>query len=281
MQFGHLKLFSLHENIFWIDGGAMYGVVPRVIWEKITPPDERNRVALRANLLLIRVEGKNILVETGLGDDIPERWKEIYGMREPSHLLSELDRLGLAPEDIDAVIPTHLHFDHSGGSVHLEDGSFQPTFAHAQHLIQRREWQMAMDPDLRSRVSYRKEMLMPLEEKGLLQLLDGDQEVLPGIRVRQTGGHTPGHQVVLVSSEAGTAVYTGDLIPTAGHLKTTYVPSVDLYPLETMREKDRLIEEAIEGRWLVFFGHDPEIDAGHLRRAEEGRLVVEPVSMET
>jgi glyoxylase-like metal-dependent hydrolase (beta-lactamase superfamily II) len=280
MQWGSFRLFSLHENLFWIDGGAMYGVVPKVIWEKLSPPDERNRVALRANLMLIRDEQHNILVETGLGDDIPDRWKEIYGLREPSHLLEELGRHGLTPEQIDTVIPTHLHFDHSGGGAHLENGAFQPIFPRARHIVQKKEWAVALNPDVRSRVSYRKEMLLPLMEKDLLQLVDGNEEIVPGVRVQLTGGHSAGHQVVTVASSAGTAWYTGDLIPTRHHLKTTYVPSVDLYPMETMRQKDRFIEQALKEHWLVFFGHDPEIDAGYLRRDEKDRVVVEPVDVE-
>ncbi len=279
MRWDSRQLISLHENIFWIDGGAMYGVVPRVIWEKLSPPDERNRVALRANLMLIRSESGNILVETGLGNDIPDRWKEIYGLREPSHLLEELERFGLAPEDIATVIPTHLHFDHSGGGVHRNGASFRATFPRARHVVQKREWAVAMNPDIRSRVSYRKEMLAPLEEEDLIWLVDGDEEIAPGVRVLLTGGHSAGHQVVTVTSSEGTAFYTGDLIPTRHHLKTAYVPSVDVYPMETMRQKDRLIEQALEERWLVFFGHDPQIDAGYLSRDAKGQVAVEPVEV--
>jgi len=279
MQWGSRQLCSLHENVFWIDGGAMYGVVPRIIWEKLSPPDERNRVTLRANLMLIRSGEHNILVETGLGDDIPERWKEIYGLREPSHLLEELTLAGLTPGDIDLVILTHLHFDHSGGCVHRDGEVFRATFPRARHVIQKEEWQVAMNPDVRSRVSYRKEMLTPLMKEDLIRLVDGDEEIAPGVRVRLTGGHSAGHQVVTVTSPQGMVVYTGDLIPTVHHLKTSYVPSVDILPLETMRQKDRLIEEALEGHWLVFFGHDPEIDAGYLSRDERERVVVEPVDV--
>jgi glyoxylase-like metal-dependent hydrolase (beta-lactamase superfamily II) len=275
MKWGRWQLFSLHENIFWIDGGAMYGVVPRVIWEKLTPPDGRNRVALRANLLLISTGERNILVEAGLGDDIPSRWKEIYGLREPSQLVQQLDAIGFKPEDVDLVIPTHLHFDHCGGCVHLLNGTLQPRFPNAQHIVQRTEWQVAMHPDLRSKVSYRKELLAPIADHGLLRLVDGDEEIVPGVRVQATGGHTPGHQVVILSSDGQTAVYTGDLIPTTFHLKTAYVAGVDLYPLETMREKEALIEKAIQKRWLVFFGHDVDVDAGYLQRNVEGSVGVE------
>jgi len=279
MEWGSFQLNGLHENIFWIDGGAMYGAVPKVIWEKLSPPDERNRVALRANLMLIRDGQHNILVETGLGDAIPDRWKEIYGLQKPSQLLEELNRYGLAPEQIDTIIPTHLHFDHSGGGVHRNGESFRVTFPRARHIVQKKEWAVAMNPDVRSRVSYRKEMLAPLEEGNLLQLVDGDEEIAPGIRVHLTGGHSAGHQVVTVTSPAGTAFYTGDLIPTRHHLKTAYVPGVDIYPMETMRQKERFIEQALEQRWLVFFGHDPEIDAGYLRRDDQGRVTVESVEV--
>jgi glyoxylase-like metal-dependent hydrolase (beta-lactamase superfamily II) len=279
MRWGSCQLFSLHENIFWIDGGAMYGVVPRVIWEKLSPPDERNRVALRANLMLIRSESGNILVETGLGNDIPDRWKEIYGLQEPSHLLEELHRFRLVPEDIDLVVPTHLHFDHSGGGVRRNGQTFRATFPRARHIVQKKEWAVAMDPDIRSRVSYRKELLVPLMEEGLLWLVDGDEEIAPGVSVQLTGGHSAGHQVVTVTTSEGTAFYTGDLIPTRYHLKTAYVPSVDVYPMETMRQKDRFIERALDERWLIFFGHDPEIDAGYLSRDKEGRVSVEPVEI--
>ena len=257
----------------------MYGVVPRVLWEKLSPPDGRNRVGLRANLLLIRSGDQNVLVESGLGNDIPEKWKENYGLREPSRMSAELARVGLNAEDIDQVVLTHLHSDHSGGCVRRDGEAFVPIFSRARHIVQRREWEDALDPDVRSRVSYLKEMLLPLEEHGLLQLVDGDQEILPGVRIQVTGGHTRGHQVVLIDSGERTAFYTGDLIPTTSHLRTAYVPSVDLYPMESMKAKTELIRQAVDEHWLVFFGHDTKVDAGHLRRNEKGRVVVEAVEV--
>jgi glyoxylase-like metal-dependent hydrolase (beta-lactamase superfamily II) len=279
MRFGDLELYSLHENNFWIDGGVMYGVVPRVLWEKLSPPDGSNRVGLRANLLLIRSSDQNVLVESGLGNDIPDKWKENFGLREPSHLTTELATVGLEPEDIHQVILTHLHSDHSGGCIRRDAATFVPVFPRAQHVVQRQEWEDALEPDVRSRVSYIKEMLLPLEERGLLRLMDGDDEILPGVRIQVTGGHTRGHQVVLIESGGQTAFYTGDLIPTTSHLRTAYVPSVDLYPTESMRAKAELIQRAVDGRWLVFFGHDTEVDAGYLSRNERGRVVVEAVEI--
>jgi glyoxylase-like metal-dependent hydrolase (beta-lactamase superfamily II) len=280
MQFGDFELHSLHENDFWIDGGVMYGVVPRVLWEKLSVPDERNRVALRANLLLIKAGEENILVESGLGNDLPERWKENFGLKEPSRLSVELAGVGLSPEDIDQVILTHLHSDHSGGCVRRQGDRFVPVFPNAQHVVQKNEWHYALDPDVRSRVSYIKEMLLPLEEHGLLRLVDGDAEISPGIQLKVTGGHTGGHQVVMINSQDRRSVYTGDLIPTASHLRTAYVASVDLYPMESMKAKGELIEKVIAEHWLVFFGHDTRIDAGYLKRGEKRRVEVEEVEVQ-
>lgn len=278
MQFGEFELRVIHESRFWIDGGAMFGVVPRVLWETLTRPDGRNRIALQANLLLVRTLEKNILVEAGLGDAIPEKWKVNYGVEGSSRMPGQLRQLGLEPEDVDVVILTHLHFDHAGGCIRKEDRALALAFPHAQHVVQQKEWEAAMDPDLRSRASYMKELLLPLFQGGLLQLVDGITEIARGIQVVDTGGHTRGHQVVLVSSEGQTALYSGDLIPTSSHLKTTYVAGVDLFPLETMERKEEMIQQAVEEGWLVFFGHDTEIDGGYLSRGDQGKVVLEPVT---
>jgi glyoxylase-like metal-dependent hydrolase (beta-lactamase superfamily II) len=278
MRLGEFDLYSLHENTFWIDGGAMFGVIPRVLWKTLTPPDDQNRVELRANLLLVRTGQKNILVETGLGDAIPAKWKANYGVKEPSGAMAQLRQLGLGPDDIDVLILTHLHFDHSGGCVRRQDGAFVPTFPGAQHVIQEREWQDALNPDARSRASYFKEMLLPLSEQGLLRLVDGSTQIAPGIQVVSTGGHTRGHQVVLISSAGKTALFCGDLIPTTSHLRTAYVAGVDLFPLETMKKKKEMIRQAVEEGWLVFFGDDTLVYAGYLSRGEKGRIQLEPCS---
>ena len=215
MQFGEFELQVIHENRFWIDGGAMFGVVPLMLWETMTRPDGRNRIALQANLLLVRTPEKTILVETGLGDAIPEKWRVNYGVEGPSQTRGQLRRRGLDPADIDVVVLTHLHFDHAGGCIHMENGDFVPFFPDAHHVVQVKEWEDALNPDERSRASYMKDMLVPLDRYGLLQLVDGSAEIVPGIQVINTGGHTRGHQVVLFSSRGNKALYTGDLIPTS------------------------------------------------------------------
>jgi glyoxylase-like metal-dependent hydrolase (beta-lactamase superfamily II) len=278
MQFGEFELQVIHENRFWIDGGAMFGVVPRVLWETMARPDGRNRIALQANLLLVRTPQKNILVETGLGDAIPEKWRINYGVEGPSQMLGQLRQIGLDPLDIDVVILTHLHFDHAGGCIHIKNGDFTPIFPAARHVVQLQEWEDALAPDQRSRASYMKDLLLPLDRGGLLQLIEGSSEIVPGIQVVNTGGHTRGHQVVLIASGGKQALYTGDLIPTRSHLKIPYIAGVDLFPLETMRQKEKMIQRAVEESWLILFGHDTEIDGGYLSRGTQGKMVVEPVS---
>jgi glyoxylase-like metal-dependent hydrolase (beta-lactamase superfamily II) len=278
MQFGGFELRVIHENRFWIDGGAMFGVVPRVLWEMMVQPDGRNRIALQTNLLLVKTPQKNILVETGLGDAIPEKWKVNYGVEGCSQMLGQLHQLDLHPLDIDVVILTHLHFDHAGGCIHLENDDFVPIFPTAHHVVQVKEWEDAQAPDQRSRASYMKDMLLPLDRRGLLQLVDGSAEIVPGIQVVNTGGHTRGHQVVLITSGSKRALYAGDLIPTSAHLKVPYVAGVDLFPLETMRQKEKMIQRAIEENWLVLFGHDTEVDAGFLSQGDQGKVVLEPVT---
>lgn len=278
MQFGQFELYAIHENNFWIDGGAMFGVIPRALWETLTPPDERNRIELRANLLLVKTPQKNILVETGLGDAIPHKWKAHYGVKRASQMIGRLRQLGLGPQDIHVVIPTHLHFDHAGGCTRPKDGAFVPAFPAAQYVVQQKEWEDALCPDERSRASYWKERLLPLSEGGLLRLVNGQAEVARGIRVMITGGHTRGHQVVLISSEDQTALFSGDLIPTTSHLKIPYVAGVDLFPLETMKRKREMIQRAVEDHWLVFFGHDTQVDGGFLSQDDRGKVHLEPVS---
>lgn len=278
MEFGEFELHVIHENRFWIDGGAMFGVIPRVLWETLTRPNGRNRIALQANLLLVKSQKKNILVEAGLGDALPQKWKLNYGVEGSSQMIGKLRELGLGPEEIDVVILTHLHFDHGGGCVQEESGTLNLTFPRAQHIVQKKEWETALAPDVRSRASYLEELLLPLSRGGMLRLANGSTQIAPGIEVVNTGGHTRGHQVVLISSGDRKALFTGDLIPTRCHLKIPYVAGVDLFPLETMERKEEMIQRAVEENWLVLFGHDTEIDGGYLGRGERGRVVLEPVS---
>lgn len=269
MKFGNFNIEILSDGNFWLDGGAMFGIVPKPIWNKLNPADELNRIKLGLNCLLIQTEDKNILVDTGIGDKFDEKFKERFKINKSSNLISALKEVKLEPENIDIVINTHLHFDHAGGNTHIKGNKILPSFPQARYIIQRGEWEDAINPNERTRASYLKETLIPIKEKGLLELIEGDKEILPGIKVIVTGGHTLNHQVVLIESENKKALYLGDLIPTTSHIKLPYVMGYDLYPLNTMKKKKEILNKAAEEHWLLIFEHDPYTKMGYLEKREE------------
>jgi glyoxylase-like metal-dependent hydrolase (beta-lactamase superfamily II) len=268
MKFGKFEIFSVVENSFKIDGGAMFGVVPKIIWEKLTPPDEKNRVTLDLNLLVIRTTNENILIDSGIGDVLSERQRKIYGIEKPSGLEAKLSEIGLSREDIDVVILTHLHADHAGGIVSRNDsGEKTPRFPKARHVVQIKEWNDAMSPDERTAATYFTENLKLLEESNLLELVDGEDEVADGIRVTNTGGHTPGHQAVLIEDGNNKILWPGDIIPSTFHLRIPYVASVDLFPRETMALKKRFLDMCTNDGWLLAFDHNVNIKLGKLEKS--------------
>jgi glyoxylase-like metal-dependent hydrolase (beta-lactamase superfamily II) len=269
VKFGKFEIFSIVENSFKIDGGAMFGVVPKIIWERLVPSDEFNRVKLDLNLLLVKTDKENILIDAGIGDALSEKQKKIYGIEKPSNIEKSLSELNLIPEQIDLVILTHLHADHAGGVVKLdESGKKACRFPNARHVVQIREWDDAMSPDERTSATYLTENLKLLEESNLLELVDGEDEVAEGIKITPTGGHTPGHQVVLIEDGENKILWSGDIIPTASHLKIPYVASVDLFPLETMAQKRKFLDICINDGWLLAFDHDVNIKLGKLEKGE-------------
>lgn len=268
MKFGKFEIFSIVENSFKIDGGAMFGVVPKIIWERLVPSDEFNRVRLDLNLLLVKTDGENILIDTGMGDALSEKQKKIYGIEKPSELEKKLSELDLTCEDIDLVILTHLHADHAGGVVKLDEfGKKTPRFPNARHIIQIKEWNDAMSPDERTSTTYFSENLKLLKDFNLLELVDGEDEVAKGTKVKSTGGHTPGHQVVFIEDGNNKILWPGDIIPTTSHLKIPYVASVDLFPLETMELKRKFLNMCINDGWLLAFDHDVNIKLGRLEKS--------------
>ncbi len=276
MKLGDLEI-SLHsDGTFWLDGGAMFGVVPKAVWNKLNPADEWNRIELGLNCLLIQIEGKKILVDTGIGDKFDEKFRERFRIKRPNGLLDSLQRVGVGAEEIDMVINTHLHFDHAGGNTRWGGGEIVPSFPKARYIIQRGEWEDAISPNERTRASYLKENLIPIQEAGLLELIEGERELLPGVRVMVTGGHTPNHQVVLLESKGKKALYLGDLVPTTSHLKTPWVMGYDLYPLDTMKKKKELLNRALNERWLLVFEHDPQVGMGYLSQ-EGDKLRLDPI----
>lgn len=276
MRFGKFDLISLSDGIMRLDGGAMFGVVPKVFWEKTNLPDEKNRIEIGVNPLLIRADGCNILVDTGNGDKFSEKLLNIYGIGRESTLLESLSDAGLRPEEISIVINTHLHFDHCGGNTFMDgNGKIRPTFPNARYVLQKAEWDDATNTNELTRGSYLQENFIPLMEAGFVDLVDGDTEIVPGVKVVRTPGHNRGHQSVKIEADGKTALFLGDLIPTAGHIPLPYIMGYDLYPLELLEVKRRILKEALEDRWLLIFEHDPDIRMGYLKEVS-GKLTVIP-----
>jgi glyoxylase-like metal-dependent hydrolase (beta-lactamase superfamily II) len=255
----------------------MFGVVPRTLWESKAPPDERNRIAMAMNVALIRAGGTNVLVDTGAGDKEDGKFRDLYGLGEPT-LLDGLREAGLEAADIHVVVNTHLHFDHAGGNTVLDgDGRPRPAFPNARYLVQRREFEDAMAPDERSRASYFKHNYGPLYEEGRLELLDGEAEIAPGVRALPLPGHTPGMQGVLVESGGQTAIHFGDCVPTSHHVALPWIMAFDLFPLTTLDTKKRILPLAAREGWVAFFEHDPSAPAGRIEETAPHRFRAAPL----
>ena len=267
---GDARVTVLHDGTIALDGGAMFGVVPRVVWEKRDPPDDRNRVTLGLNVALIKSGGKRVLVDTGMGERWTEKEVRMYRIDRSTTLLGGLRACGLGPEDIDVVVNTHLHFDHSGGNTRLEGGRVVPAFPRARYVVQGGEWDDANHPHERNRASYRADDFVPLADAGQLDLIEGEAEVAPGVRAVPVGGHTTHHQMVVVASGGETLVVPTDLLPTASHLPLPFVMGYDLFPVATLEAKRKLLESAAEGGWRILFYHDARTPLGRVRRDGEG-----------
>jgi glyoxylase-like metal-dependent hydrolase (beta-lactamase superfamily II) len=267
---GDFELTALSDGIYHLDGGALFGIVPKVLWSKRVPADERNLVPVGLNSILVRTGEKNILIETGIGNKLPEKMVEIYG--QPAKLIDNLSGVGVSPDDIDIVINTHLHFDHCGWNTVRKNGAVVPTFPKATYHVQEGEWKHAHEGQ-RDSVSYLHENYDPLVESGQMQLLKGTHEIVPGISVEVFPGHTRDLQAVIIQSGGKTACYISDLIPTGAHIEVNWVMSFDLYPLETIESRKRYYSRAIPENWLTLFTHDPEIPWTYVRRDERGKLV--------
>ncbi len=253
--FGRFDCHILSDGVFRIDGGTVFGVVPRAIWRKIMPPDDLNRVPLEINCLLIRTPEAVVLVETGIGGKLPEKDRRHHDFTEGA-LLAELAKAGYRPEDVDVVVNTHLHFDHCGGNTLQVAGELRPTFPKARYVVQRREWDDATHPDALTSAGYDPRDFLPLEEAGRLQLIDGAVEVAPGVVCEWTGGHSRGHQLVVARSLGETVCFPGDIMPGAAWVRPNWITAYDLNPTETFAAKVKLLDEACAGRWLMAWDHD-------------------------
>jgi glyoxylase-like metal-dependent hydrolase (beta-lactamase superfamily II) len=259
LRLGDFDISGLRDGYFFLDGGAMFGVVPKTLWEQKYPADSKNRIKLALNSVLIRTPHALVLVETGIGTKIDQKFRGIYCVEKDPGLLPSLSRLGLGPEDIDFVVNTHLHFDHCGGNTFRnEKGQVVPTFPRARYVIQKGEWEWAKHPSEREKSSYIGENFLPLEGYGLLELVEGNSQITEGVEVVLSPGHTPRHQSVKVSSRGQTLFYLGDLVPTSAHIRLSYIMSYDLFPLETLETKRKFYQQATEEDWVLAFVHDPQ-----------------------
>jgi glyoxylase-like metal-dependent hydrolase (beta-lactamase superfamily II) len=276
LTLGEARLTMLSGGNFRLDGGAMHGVVPKTLWSKLVSCDELNRCEYTTRCLLIEVGGRRILVETGNGDKFPPKLKDIYGIDHDRSIGDALREVGLGPDAIDTVVMTHMHFDHSGGTTRRSaGGGLEPVFPHARHVVQAREWQDATHPHDRNRASYLGENIGPLGEAGLLQLVEGETEIAPGVRVLPTPGHTAGHQSVLVGAPDGPkALFLGDVVPTAVHTRLPWVMGYDLDPARTVDTKRALFQRALDEDWLLLWGHDRDHVGGRLALDKAGNFVV-------
>lgn len=279
MKLAKFKIYPIYDGFFALDGGAMFGVVPKVFWEKTNPSDERNRISLALRTVLVETEKEKVLIDTGIGDKFSPKFKEIYRVDKTYNIDESLNSVGVKPEEIDIVINTHLHFDHCGGNTRIDkSGQVAPRFTKAKYFIQKDEWDYALKPDTRSKASYIEDNYVPLEKYGNLNIINGDFVITQGIEVIKTAGHTPGHQIVKIKSNGKTAVYWGDLIPTTTHLNVPYVMGYDLFPLTTMEWKEKLLHNATDEKWLMMFEHDPKHSFGYLK-LEQNKWVCVPVDI--
>ena len=266
MRLGDLELHLLVTDHWKADGGLMFGVVPKILWERQKPADGRNMIDCACVCLVARINGRVVLCETGIGSKLSEKRAQQVALREPEGLLHALGRLGIRPDEVDAVVTTHLHWDHAGGLTRRDKlGGLELTFPKARHFIQRSEWDFALEPDVRSRASYVVDDFTPLADgHKAVEFLDGDAEVLPGVQIRHVGGHTPGSQVLILRSGELACAVTGDLVCQTPHLRVPWNMAADLEPLRVFQQKSQLFEEAEKHRWLLVLSHEPDQPAGYL-----------------
>jgi glyoxylase-like metal-dependent hydrolase (beta-lactamase superfamily II) len=273
---GDFEISIISDGTYYLDGGALFGVVPKILWERRIKPDEKNRVLAGLNSLLIRTGHYNVLVETGIGDKLDDKKRKIYASQ--ALLLDNLAAAGVAPEDIDIVINTHLHFDHCGWNTVRKGGKLAATFPKARYYAQEAEWRHASRQHERDRVSYLSENYDPLISSGQMRLLHGDDAIVPGVSVKIFPGHTQNMQAVMVRSGGKKACYISDLIPTSHHLDLTWVMAYDLFPLETIESRKRFYADAIPQQWLVVYTHDHEMPWSYVETGANGKPVAKKLA---
>jgi len=279
MKIGSYTLYPIEAGTFGLDGGAMFGIVPKPLWSKSNPPDEQNRIELAMRCLLLKSDDRIVLIDNGGGNKYTGKQKNIYKFEDSLRsLFQSLDSAGVDRMDVTDMILTHLHFDHAGGTTMYENGRLVPTFPNARHYVQKAHWEHAHNPTDRDRGSFLKQDFELLREINGFELVDGAGEILPGIEVVVTNGHTAAQQLPKISDGKTTLFYCCDLVPTTSHIPYPYIMGFDIRPLETLKDKKLYLTKAFEEEWVLFFEHDPEIKAGKLRKTEKGFALGESFS---
>ncbi len=280
MNIAGYSLHAIETGRFALDGGAMFGVIPKVLWSRSNPSDDKNRIELALRTLLLKGNNRTILIDTGVGEKLDEKLSRIYSIdRTKMNLQNGLAEYGVRFEDISDVILTHLHFDHTGGTTYIENGEIKPTFPNADFYVQEEHWDWAMNPAEKDRASFMKGNFAPVEQSGQLKKLEGPGELFPGIEIMVMYGHTLGMQVVKISDERNTLLYCADLMPTASHIPLPWVMAYDNNPLTTIEEKKRILPQAVKENWILFFEHDPFRAAGTVTETEKGFRLNEEIRL--
>jgi len=273
IKLGPAALTSLDAGVFYYDGGAMFGGVPKVLWETLIPADPKNRIPLTISPLLIRTGPRVVVVDVGFGGAHVDKDVKYYGFDPSVNVVTALAKEGVSPGDVDTVILTHLHSDHAAAATMPGPGGAVPTFPNARYVVHRTEWETAFRPDPRSSAAYRGDDFLPIEKAGLLRLVDDRADLGDGVSVERTGGHTAGHLMAVVANEGGTAIYPADLIPSRYHVRIPYVAGIDLFPLDVIDRKQEILRRAVDGNWIVILDHDAVGNIGRVVEDDRGRFV--------
>jgi len=270
MKIGKYKLSIIESGFFSLDGGAMFGIIPKPLWQNLNPADDSNRIKLSTRHLILESENRKIIIDTGMGDKWDEKLKSIYAVDENFSMQSALAKKKLKAEDITDVILTHLHFDHTGGSTVQINDKLEPAFPNAKFYVQKKNYEWAINPSERDKGSYRKENFLPLFEVGVLNFIKEGEQFDDEIEFITINGHTFGQQMVKVSDGNNAFLFCADLIPTASHIPLPYIMGYDLQPLVTLQEKIKYLKIAVDENWKLFFGHDPEIAFASVKKLDKG-----------
>ncbi len=280
MKIGQYELYSIETGRFALDGGAMFSIVPKTLWNKLNPADDENRIEMALRSLLIMDDKRKILIDTGIGTKLSEKHQKIYKIDQSKNdLISSLEKYDLEPKDITDVILTHLHLDHVGGATYKEDDKYKLTFPNASYYVQKKHHEWALEPSKRDKGSFIREDFKAIEDEGKLRLVDGYAMILPNIDVIIYDGHTVAQQLIKISDGINTLVCCSDLIPFTSHITIPYIASFDINPLTTIEDKEKLLLRACNGDWILFFVHDPVTEAARIEKAKKGYTIKEKVRL--